>query len=341
MPRYVLHVDLDQFIAAVELLRRPELRGKPVVVGGDGNPTQRGVVSTANYEARAFGVHSGMPLRTAHRRCPEAVFLPVDRPAYEAASSRVMAALRSFRAVVEVAGWDEAFLEVEADDPEALAHGIQRTVLARTGLWCSIGIGDNKLQAKIATGYGKPAGTFRLTGENWNEVMGGQPVESLWGIGPKTGRRLAGLGIRTVDDLASASEPLLAGAFGPRSGPWLRRLARGESDWAVSAEPYQRKSLGRERTFQVDLRDLAEIRAEARRLALEVADDLSEEGREAIRVVVKVRFAPFFTGSHGVRLTEPTVEPAAIECAALEALGRFDLDRAVRLLGVRADLAGA
>ncbi|HEV8420220.1 MAG TPA: DNA polymerase IV [Actinomycetota bacterium] len=340
MPQYVLHVDLDQFIAAVESLRRPDLLGKPVVVGADGDPTQRGVVSTANYEARAFGIHSGMPLRTAYRRCPEAVFLPVDRPAYEAASSRVMAALRSFPAVVEVAGWDEAFLQVEAEDPESLAHGIQQTVLARTELWCSIGIGDNKVRAKIATGYGKPARIFRLTGDNWNEVMGGQPVESLWGIGSKTGRRLAWLGIRTVDDLAAADEPLLARTFGPRNGPWLRRLARGESEWAVSAEPYQRKSLGRERTFQVDLGNLTEIRAEARRLALEVADDLSEEGRDAIRVVVKVRFAPFFTCSHGVRLAEPTIEPAAIERAALEALSRFDLDRPVRLVGVRADLVG-
>jgi DNA polymerase-4 len=169
--------------------------------------------------------------------------------------------------------------------------------------------------------------------------MAGQPVESLWGIGSKTGRRLAALGVRTVDELAAADEPVLAQAFGPRNGPWLRRLARGESDWAVSAEPYQRKSLGRERTFQVDLRDPHEIRAEARRLALEVADDLSREGRDAIRVVVKIRFAPFFTGSHGVQVTEPTIEAKAIERAALEALQRFDLDRPVRLLGVRADLA--
>jgi nucleotidyltransferase/DNA polymerase involved in DNA repair len=339
MRRYVLHVDLDQFIAAVELLRRPELRGKPVVVGGDGDPSKRGVVSTANYEARRFGVNSAMPLRTAYRRCPEAVFLPVDRPAYEAASRRVMAAIRSFPAIVEVAGWDEAFIDVETNHPEALAHEIQRIVLARTELWCSIGIGDNKLQAKIATSYAKPAGVFQLTSQNWNEVMDGQQVEALWGIGSKTGRRLGALGIRTVGELGAAHESVLAHAFGPRNGPWLRRLARGELEWAVSDEPHRRKSLGRERTFQVDLRDPDEVRREARRLALEVADDLSGESRGAVRVVVKVRFAPFFTGSHGVPLTEPTIQPDAIERAALDALERFDLSRPVRLIGVRADLA--
>ncbi|MBI2237352.1 MAG: DNA polymerase IV, partial [Actinobacteria bacterium] len=150
MPRYVLHVDLDQFIAAVELLRRPELRGKPVVVGGSGDPTKRGVVSTASYEARAFGIRSAMPLRTAYRKCPDAVFLPVDADAYLEASERVMATLRTFPAIVEVAGWDEAYLEVETDDPERLAEDVRRAVVERTRLECSVGIGENKLQAKIA-----------------------------------------------------------------------------------------------------------------------------------------------------------------------------------------------
>jgi DNA polymerase-4 len=145
---WILHVDLDQFIAAVEVGRRPELRGLPVVVGGSGDPTQRRmVVATASYEARRFGVRSGMPLRTAARRCPDAVFLPSDHPAYEEASARVMATLRTFPVVVEVWGWDEAFLGARTDDPEALAAGIQRAVAATTGLSCSIGIGDNKHRA--------------------------------------------------------------------------------------------------------------------------------------------------------------------------------------------------
>jgi nucleotidyltransferase/DNA polymerase involved in DNA repair len=155
-------VDLDQFIAAVEVLRRPELRGLPVVVGGDGDPSKRGVVATASYEARAHGVHPGLPLRTAARRCPDAVFLPADRAAYEAASAEVMTVLRELCPVTEVMGWDEAFLAVETDDPEAFARQVQERVLAATQLASSVGIGENRLQAKLATGFGKPAGTANL-----------------------------------------------------------------------------------------------------------------------------------------------------------------------------------
>ena len=144
--RWVLHVDLDQFIAAVEALRHPELRGRPVVVGGDGDPTKRGVVSTASYEAREHGVHSGLPLRTAARRLPDAVFLPVDRAAYEEVSETVMAVLRSTGAVVEVLGWDEAFLGVEVEDPEAFARSLAARVRLATELDCTVGIGENKLQ---------------------------------------------------------------------------------------------------------------------------------------------------------------------------------------------------
>ena len=161
--RWVLHVDLDQFIAAVEVLRRPELRGMPVVVGGDGDPTKRGVVSTASYEARAFGVRSGMPLRTALKRCPDAVFLPVDAEAYLAASRDVMETLRSFPAVVEVAGWDEAFLQVESDDPEALAREVQRAVLERTELWCTIGIKAITLRSGYAPDRATAAAIFRYS----------------------------------------------------------------------------------------------------------------------------------------------------------------------------------
>src|SRR6266581_960020 len=169
---WVLHVDLDQFIAAVEVLRHPELRGRPVVVGGDGDPAKRGVVATASYEARAYGVHSGLPLRTAVRRCPDAVFLAVDRDAYEAVSATMMATLRKFDAMVEVVGWDEAFLGVDADDPEAVAGQIADRIRAATRLDATVGIGQNKLQAKLATGFGKPAGIFRLTSQTWFEVLG-------------------------------------------------------------------------------------------------------------------------------------------------------------------------
>ncbi|MGH2723689.1 MAG: DNA polymerase IV [Actinomycetota bacterium] len=338
MPWFVLHVDLDQFIAAVEVLRRPELRGKPVVVGGSGDPTQRGVVSTASYEARRFGIHSGMPLRTAARKCPQAVFLPVDAPAYRAASERVMAVLGRFPAVVEVAGWDEAFLEADAPDPEALAREIQRAVLEETGLECSVGVGDNKLRAKLASGFAKPGGVFRLTGESWAGVMERLPTDALWGVGLKRARQLAALGLLTVGELARADPEELAGAFGPATGPWLVAVARGEDPSPVVAERGPARSRGRERTFQQDLEDPRRVREEVRRLARRVAEDLAGDGRPAVRVVVKVRSAPFVTHTHGVTLPAPSGEPGDLERAALEALGRFDLDRPVRLLGVRAEL---
>lgn len=339
MTTYVLHMDLDQFIAAVEVLRRPELGGKPVVVGGDGDPTKRGVVSTANYEARRFGIWSGMPLRTAYKRCPEAVFLPVDAEAYLAASREVMDTLRTFPAVVETAGWDEAFMEVQTDEPEALAREVQRAVVDRTKLWCSIGVGDNKLRAKIASGFAKPAGVFRLTRENWSEVMGGRSVDALWGIGKKTAPKLEALGMRTVEELAKADEEMLAARFGPSTGPWLRRLATGEDDSPVSSEPYVPKARGREHTYQQDITDPDKVRREVAKLARDVLDDLRGEGRPAVRIIVKVRFAPFFTSTHGVPLPEPTMDPDAIEAGALAALAKFELDRPVRLLGVRAEMA--
>ncbi|HZD17887.1 MAG TPA: DNA polymerase IV [Actinomycetota bacterium] len=337
--RWILHVDLDQFIAAVEMLRRPELAGRPVVVGGDGDPTKRGVVSTANYEARRFGIRSGMALRTAYKRCPEAMFLPVDADTYLAASRRVMDALRTFPAVVQVLGWDEAFMAVEVAEPEPLAREVQGAVLDRTDLWCSIGVGDNTLRAKIATGMAKPRGVFRLTEANWDEVMGDRPTVELFGVGKKTALKLAELGIITVRELATADERRLAERFGPKTGPWLRAVGNGEGGTEITDQPYVARGRGKERTFQRDLTDPEEARRRTVELARELASELRDGGRRVVRVIVKVRFAPFFTSTHGVTLPEPTLEPAAIERAALEALQRFELDRPVRLLGVRAELA--
>ncbi|HEY7400847.1 MAG TPA: DNA polymerase IV [Actinomycetota bacterium] len=340
VPPWVLHVDLDEFLAAVEVLRHPELAGRPVVVGGDGDPSKRGVVSTASYEARRFGVRSGMALRTALRRCPDAVFLPVDADHYLAASREVMATLRSFPAVVQVMGWDEAFLGVETDDPEAFARTMQAAVLERTRLWCSIGVGDNKLRAKLATGFAKPRGVFRLTRENWWDVMTGRPTGDLWGVGAKTARKLALMGIRTIDQLAAADEDAMKHRFGPNTGPWIRRLGTGESSSRVSSAPHVARGRGRERTFQRDLADPADVRDELLRLARELVErDLAREERPIVRAVVKVRFAPFFTSTHGVKLAEPSRDPDAFERAALEALSKFELDRPVRLVGVRAELA--
>src|SRR6187431_20801 len=226
---WVLHVDLDQFIAAVEVLRRPELAGKPVIVGGRGDPTERAVVSTASYEAREYGVGSGMPLRIAARKVPDAVILPVDAPAYNAASDEVMATLRAQPgAVVQVLGWDEAFIGIVTDDPEAYARRLQSAVLDRTALHCSVGIGDTLVRAKVATGFGKPRGVYRLTADNWLDVMGDRPTIDLWGVGTKISRRLGALGIRTVTELAHADETLLAAEFGPKMGPWYASLGRGD-----------------------------------------------------------------------------------------------------------------
>jgi nucleotidyltransferase/DNA polymerase involved in DNA repair len=330
---WVLHVDLDQFIAAVEVLRRPELRGRPIVVGGDGDPSKRGVVATASYEAREYGVHSGLPLRTAARKLPDAVFLPVDFAAYEAASEDVMAVLREDGTVVEVLGWDEAFLGVQSDDPEGFARDIQERVLAATQLHCSVGIGENKLQAKIATGFGKPAGMFRLTSANWSAVLGARPPDALWGIGVKTSRKLAELGILTVSDLAAADPAALAAAFGPVTGPWLVLLGRGIGDADVSDSPYVARGHGREETFQVNIADWTAVEAEVARIARRLTTDLESE-RPVVRVIVKVRYAPFITQTHGVALGDMTVEEAA-----LTALGRFTGRRPVRLLGVRAEFS--
>jgi DNA polymerase-4 len=335
--KWVLHVDLDQFIAAVEVLRNPDLAGRPVVVGGRGDPTERAVVATASYEAREFGVHSGIPLKLAVRRCPDAVFLAHDAPAYEAASASVMAVLRSFDAVVEVLGWDEAFLGVSTDEPLAYAREVQAAVLAETRLSCSVGVGDNKLRAKLATDFGKPAGVFQLTRENWFAVMGDRPTSALWGIGVKTARKLAELGYETVGELAAADENTLAARLGPRMGPWYRGLALGAGSAEVSGTPYVARSRSRETTFQENLTSPDEIAAQVAALATRVAADVVAEGREAARVAVKIRFAPFFTHTRSMTLPSPTSDEGLLVKGALEVLGRFTMDRPIRLLGVRAE----
>lgn len=336
--RVVLHVDLDQFIVAVELARRPGLRGRPVLVGGDGDPMRRGVVAGASYEAREYGVRSGTPLRTAAARCPQAVFLPLDRDAYLAASAEFIAALREIPGTLEVAGWDEAFVLVDTGDAEQTARSVQALVRGRTGLACSVGIGDNRLRAKLGAGFAKPAGVFRLGSANWWAVMAERTPEALWGVGRKTSARLAALGVRSVRDLAEADVGWLAGIFGPRTGPWLATLARGEAATAVRADPPAARSRGREFTFQQDQTDLGALRSEVRRLARQVAGDLGGMGVLARRVVVKLRQAPFSTRTHGVRLGSPTRDPSVIEEAALAAFDDFELRRPVRLVGVRAEV---
>lgn len=352
--RWLLHVDLDQFQAAVEYRRHPELRGLPVIVGGNGDPTEpRKVVTCASYPARAHGVRAGMALRFAQRRCPDGVFLPLDMATYEEASEEVMSLLRTFPGRVEVWGWDEAFLAADTADPERLAAEI-RGAVAELDLSCAVGIGDNKLTAKLATGFAKSsgkssadtadpvaadAGMFRLTAANWTEVMAHRPTSALWGIGARIAARLADLGIVTVADLMAADRHRLAAEFGPNTGPYLWVLGHGKGDTEVRTEPRTPVGRGRSETFPKDLTERAEIDAQVARLAREVAEEMAAEGRISTRVSVTVRTNTFFTRSKQRKLPEPTADVDRIVDTALAVVDRFELDRPVRLLGVRLELS--
>ncbi len=339
---WLLHVDLDQFFASVEVLRRPELRGRPVVVGGSGDPARaRTVVATASREAREFGVHSGMPMRLAARKCPDAVFLPTDMPAYQQASARVMATLRAFPVRLEVWGLDEAFVGGDIDDPQQLARDLKAAVLEQTGLTCAIGIGRNKNQAKIAARFAKkdPSGIATLTGETWMPVMGDRPAGDLWGVGPKTVKKLDELGFSTVADLARADLSTLHQRFPPRAAAWLVVVARGGGDTEVVTEPWVARSRSKEVTFDRDLTERAEIEEQVTVLARELGKEVVAAGRQVIRVGVKVRSSSFFTQTREAKLRDgPTTDPEVIARAALTVLAKFELKRPVRLLGVRADL---
>jgi len=337
---WVLHVDLDQFLASVELRRHPELAGLPVIVGGNGDPTEpRKVVTCASYEAREFGVHAGMPLRTAARRCPDATFLPSDPAAYDAASDQVMGLLRDLGHPVEVWGWDEAYVAVTAADPLEVAEQIRTVISSETGLSCSVGISDNKQRAKVATGFAKPAGIFALNDENWMTVMAGRPVDALWGVGPKTAKKLAALGITTVRELAHCDAELLTSTFGPRTGLWLLLLAKGGGDTEVSAEPWIPRSRSHVVTFPRDLTDRAEMDSAVMQLARQALDDVLAARRIVTRVAVTVRTATFYTRTKIRKLAAPTTDAETIIAAALRVLDLFELDRPVRLLGVRLELA--
>ncbi|MFB8368177.1 DNA polymerase IV [Pseudarthrobacter sp. NPDC055928] len=336
---WVLHVDLDQFIAAVEVLRRPELAGRAVIVGGRGDPTERAVVSTASYEARVYGVGSGMPLRIAARKVPDAVILPVDQEAYLAASEEVMAVLRSQPgATVQVLGWDEAFIGVQTDDPEAYARQLQRDVVEETRLHCSVGIGDTLVRAKVATSFGKPAGVFRLTEENWLEVMGSRPTIELWGVGTKVSRRLATLGIRTVAELAASKDDDLVPEFGPKMGPWYAQLGRGDGSRTVDDTPWVARGHSRETTFQRDLTEQGQVDDAVRELAAHVLEDVAAEGRPVIGLTLKVRYAPFLTKTYARKIPE-TSDPAEVLARALDLVAKIEPGRPIRLLGLRAEMA--
>ena len=337
---WVLHVDLDQFLASVELRRRPELVGLPVIVGGNGDPAEpRKVVTCASYEARKYGVHAGMPLRVAARRCPEATFLPSDSTAYDEASDEVMGLLRDLGHPLEVWGWDEAYLGADVSDPYELAARIREVVETQTGLSCSVGISDNKQRAKVATGFGKPAGVYRLTDDNWMTVMGDRGVDALWGVGPKTAKRLAGLGIHTVGDLAATDPELLVSTFGPSTGLWILLLAKGGGDTDVSAQPWVPRSRSHVITFPTDLTERSEMHAAIVDLAQRTLGEVVAQGRTVTRVAVTVRTKTFFTRTKIRKLATAGTDESVIVETALAVFDQFELDRPVRLLGVRLELA--
>jgi DNA polymerase-4 len=334
--RRILHVDMDAFFAAAEMLRHPELAAKAVVVGGRGDPTRRGVVSAASYGARRYGIRSGMPLRTAFGRCPTAVFLPVDLPYYRELSGRFKTALREFADLVEDAGLDEAYADLThvEGSSEALGRAIKARIREATGLTGSVGIAPNKLLAKLASDLDKPDGLTILGEGDLEARIWPLEVRVLQGVGPKTQQRLGELGVRTVGDLAQLPVETLVAVFGPAQGRRLHESARGVDERPL-VQHWEPKSRGRETTFEQDVDDSETVARALGRLAEEVAAELHRDGQAARVVTVKLRFADFETHTHRETLPASTDDVTTLRDATLRCLGRFVLVKKVRLVGVR------
>jgi DNA polymerase-4 len=335
-PRRILHLDMDAFFAAVERARQPELAGKPLVVGGRGDPHQRGVVSTASYEARKYGILSAMPLRTAYKLCPEAVFLPVDYREYARVSAVIKESLRGVSPAMEDTGIDEAYLDITevALSPERVAADIKRQIREATGLTCSIGIAPNKLLAKIASDLEKPDGLTILREADLEARIWPLGVRKLPGVGPKTEARLQRMGIRSIGELAGARPEELARAFGPAHSQWLTEAAHGMDERPLVTH-WEPKSMSREVTFQRDVGHWQTLAKTLAGLVRTVASDLRSEGYLGWTVTVKLRYADFETHTREKTLERPTDSAHAIRRAAFECLARFGLEKEVRLVGVR------
>jgi DNA polymerase IV len=322
---------MDAFYVSIELLRHPELRGKPVVVAYDG---PRGVVTTASYEARKYGVHSALPMVTARRRCPELVVLPVDMQLYRRGSNKVMETLGEFSEEVEVVGLDEAYVDLSSSPvPQSRGNEIKRKIRDATRLVCSIGLAPNKLMAKIASDLDKPDGFFVLEHENWLAVVGDQPASLLPGVGARTSERLRGLGIQTVRQLANADPQLLESAFGPKQGHGLRQRANGVGSERLTMDRI-RKSESRETTFPEDVTDREVLAATVDGLARSVCESLASHGRRGRTVTLKIRLRPFRTYTRSRTLEAQTCDPDTVAAIARELLERFDPQAPVRLVGV-------
>jgi len=350
--RCILHVDMDAFYVSVELLRRPELRGQPVVVGGTGG---RGVVAAASYEARRFGVHSAMPSSVARRLCPHAVFLPGDHERYAEVSHDVFEVFRSVTPLVEGLSLDEAFLDVSGAR-RLLGHGVtiarlvRARVLEHTGLHCSVGVAPNKFLAKLGSEQAKPkaspqgvregAGVFEIVSGRELEFLHPLPVQALWGVGPATLEKLHRLGVMTVGDLAALGEDVLVGSLGRANGRHLAQLARAEDNRPVEPDRAL-KSIGHEETFSRDLHEREEVWRELVRLSDAVASRLRRHGTGARTVSLKIRFAGFETVTRSVTLPGPVDTAAALLAAVSPLLDTIDPTPGVRLVGISGSNFGA
>jgi DNA polymerase IV len=349
--RTILHVDMDAFFVAVELRRRPELRGRAVVVGGTG---RRGVVAAASYEARRYGIHSAMPTSTARRLCPSAVFLPGDHATYAAVSRDVHAHFQAVTPMVEPLALDEAFLDVTGarallGDGVTVATGLRAAIAADLGLTCSVGVATSKFIAKLASVDAKPVatpegvrpglGVFEVRPGDELTYLQALPVRRLWGVGPATLTRLRRMGVETVGDLAALDPKAVIGALGRAHGQHLVDLANGRDDRAVEPERAV-KSIGHEETFAHDLHDGADVRRELTRLADAVASRLRAHGVGARTITLKVRDGGFTTITRATTLEGPVDTADAVIRAARPLLEHIDLAAGVRLLGVSASRFG-
>lgn len=331
-PRVIAHVDADAFFAAIEIRDRPELAGKPVVVGG--SPRSRGVVATCDYVAREYGIRSGMPLAEAYRRCPHAVFLPVARDKYAAASRQMRALFAELTDRVEPLSLDEAFLDLTGvpGDPVEACLELKRRIRETIGVTVSIGLSYNKLLAKLASDMDKPDGFTAVDPRRAQEVLRDLPLERLWGVGPKTAARLRRFGWRTAGDLAAAGPQALVRAVGAW-GHALHLMACGVDHRPVTP-PGTPKSVSREETFEADISGREACLAELAALAEEVALDLRHEGARGRTVTLKVKYADFRVVTRSETLAEPVRTSSDVYAAAARLLDRVNVRRPIRLLGI-------
>jgi DNA polymerase-4 len=334
----IMHVDMDAFFASVELLDRPELRGKPVVVGHRG---ARSVVTAATYEARRYGINSAMPMSVALRRCPHAIVLEPHYERYSAASRTVMQILGDVTPLVETLSIDEAFLDVTGatalfGPPFAIGTALRARIQEETGLVASVGAAATKFVAKLASGRAKPDGLLIVPEAQTLGFLRPQPITALWGVGQASAQRLERLGLGTIGDVADAPLAALARALGATSAAHLHALAHGRDSRSVTPERAE-KSIGHEHTFERDVTDRTTIERELLRLADQVAQRLRRGGWVARTVTVKLRFGDFETITRSQTLPEPTdvAQRLATEARALYAASPV-VGRGLRLIGVRA-----